>query len=129
MNKILNLIVLLFLTATSFAQKGPQIKFKAENNTINYGTVKKGEDSGIRIIEFTNTGDQPLIITKVESTCGCTVPSFSTQPIMPSKTGQIEVKYNMSVGRISRTLTVNTNAINAENGKVFLRIKGEVLNP
>ena len=129
MNKILNLIVLLFLTATSFAQKGPQIKFKAENNTINYGTVKKGEDSGIRIIEFTNTGDQPLIITKVESTCSCTVPSFSTQPIMPSKTGQIEVKYNMSVGRISRTLTVNTNAINAENGKVFLRIKGEVLNP
>lgn len=127
MKKLLALFTMLLVSAVTFAQSGPKIEFAAENNTIDYGTVVKGKDSGLRTFKFTNTGDAPLIISNVRSTCGCTVPSKPEAPIMPGKTGEIDVKYNMSLGRISRTITVETNAVNHTDGKVALRIKGEVL--
>lgn len=129
MKKLLALFTMLLVSAVTFAQSGPKIEFAAENNTIDYGTVVKGQDSGLRTFEFTNTGDAPLVVTNVRSTCGCTVPSKPEEPIMPGKTGKIEVKYNMSLGRISRTITVETNAVNHTDGKVALRIKGEVVAP
>lgn len=127
MKKFLALMALLLTSAISFAQKGPKIEFKAADNTIDYGTVVQGKDDGLRTFIFTNTGNEPLVITNVRSTCGCTVPSKPEEPIMPGKTGKIDVKYNMSVGRISRTITVESNAVNYENGTVPLRIKGEVV--
>lgn len=120
------LITALFVNAVIFAQKGAKIEFKDPENTIDYGTVYKGEDSGLRVFEFTNTGDEPLIITNVQSSCGCTVPSKPTEPILPGKTGKIEVKYNMNPGPIRKTITVESNAKNVEEGRVVLKIKGEV---
>ena len=89
--------------------------------------MNKEDDNGVRSFEFTNTGDEPLIISNVQSTCGCTVPSKPTEPIAPGKTGKIEVKYNMNPGPIRKTITVETNAVNAEEGRVVLKIKGEVI--
>ncbi|WP_010254488.1 DUF1573 domain-containing protein [Myroides injenensis] len=128
MKKLLALLVFVLTSAISFAQNGPKIQFSAENNTIDYGTVVKGEDDGLRTFEFTNTGDEPLIITDVRSSCGCTVPSKPTEPILPGQKGKIDVRYNMAPGRISRTITVETNAVNYTNGVVPLRIKGEVVS-
>lgn len=127
MKKLLGLVAVLAFSVASYAQKGPKIEFKAKDNTIDYGIVTKEGDNGIRSFEFKNTGDAPLIITNVQSTCGCTVPSKPTEPIMPGKTGKIDVKYNMNPGKISKTITVESNAVNYEGGKVALRIKGEVV--
>jgi hypothetical protein len=127
MKKTVTLICLAFLSSTSFGQKGPKIEFKAADNTIDYGKIYKGIDSGIRVFEFTNTGDAPLIIENVQSTCGCAVPSKPKEPILPGKTGKIEVKYNMATGPISKTITVETNAVNKPKGVVPLRIKGTVI--
>ena len=127
MKKLLAVFTMLLVSAVTFAQSGPKIEFAAENNTIDYGTVVRGKDSGLRTFEFKNTGDAPLVVSNVRSTCGCTVPSKPEAPIMPGKTGKIDVKYNMSIGRISRTITVETNAVNHTDGKVALRIKGEVV--
>ena len=124
MKKLLCLAVVLACGTSSFAQ---EIKFKADKNTIDYGTVVRGVDSGVRTFEFTNTGDQPLVITNVRSSCGCTVPSTPQAPIMPGKSDKIEVKYNMSTGKISKTITVESNAKNVPNGTVQLYIKGEVV--
>ena len=115
------------ISASIFAQNGAKIEFKAKDNTIDYGTVSKNDDNGLRIFEFTNTGNEPLVVTNVISTCGCTVPSKPKEPILPGKTGKIEVKYNMATGPIRKTITVETNAINYENGRVVLKIKGEVI--
>lgn len=123
MKKLGLLLTALVFGAGAYAQK---IEFKTE--TIDYGTVKKSEDNGIRVFEFTNTGDAPLVISKVNSSCGCTVPSSPKEPIMPGKTGQIEVKYNMNPGAINKTVTVESNAVNKEGGKILLRIKGTVVN-
>lgn len=121
------LIAVILINAVAFAQKGPKIVFKDKDNTIDYGTVNKQDDSGIRTFEFTNTGDADLIITNVQSTCGCTVPSKPTEPIKPGKTGKIDVKYNMNTGPIRKTITVESNAVNVEEGRVAIKIKGEVV--
>jgi hypothetical protein len=121
------LITVLLINAAIFAQSGAKIEFKDKDNTIDYGTVNKEDDSGLRVFEFTNTGDAPLIITNVQSTCGCTVPSKPTEPILPGKTGKIEVKYNMHTGPIRKTITVESNAVNVEEGRVAIKIKGEVV--
>ena len=126
MKKVL-LITTILINAAIFAQVGPKIEFKDKDNTIDYGKVNKEDDNGVRSFEFTNTGDEPLIISNVQSTCGCTVPSKPTEPIAPGKTGKIEVKYNMNPGPIRKTITVETNAVNAEEGRVVLKIKGEVI--
>lgn len=127
MKKFLGIVAMTLVGAASYAQTGPKIEFKAENNTIDYGTVVKGVDSGVRTFEFTNTGDEPLVITNVRSSCGCTVPSKPEAPIMPGKSDKIEVKYNMSTGPISKTITVESNAGNVENGTIALYIKGKVV--
>lgn len=126
MKKVL-LITAILINASVFAQIGPKIEFKDKDNTIDYGKVNKEDDNGVRSFEFTNTGDAPLIISNVQSTCGCTVPSKPTEPIAPGKTGKIDVKYNMNPGPIRKTITVETNAVNAEEGRVVLKIKGEVI--
>ncbi len=125
MKKFLGIVAMTMVGAASYAQTGPQIEFKTE--TIDYGTVVKGEDSGVRTFEFTNTGDEPLVITNVRSSCGCTIPSKPEAPVMPGKSDKIEVKYNMSPGTISRTITVESNATNVNGGTVSLRIKGKVV--
>jgi hypothetical protein len=114
-------------TMSMFAQGNPKIEFLAVDNTIDYGQVYKDSDSGVRTFEFKNTGDAPLIISNVLSTCGCTVPSKPDAPILPGKTGKIEVKYNMNPGPIRKTITVESNATNVTEGKVILKLKGEVL--
>jgi hypothetical protein len=126
MKRIL-LLLAFVISSSAFSQSGAKIEFKDKDNTIDYGTVSKDSDSGIRSFEFTNTGDAPLIIENVQSSCGCTVPSKPTEPIMPGMTGKIEVKYNMNPGAIRKTITVDTNAVNVEEGKVILKIKGEVI--
>lgn len=127
MRKIIFTAFIALFTVSIYAQKGPKIVFKAVDNTIDYGKIYKGEDDGVRVFEFTNTGDAPLIITNVQSTCGCTVPSKPKEPIMPGKSDKIEVKYNMALGPIRKSITVESNAINYEGGKVHLKIKGDVL--
>lgn len=125
MKKLLFSITLLLSGILSYSQNGPKIEFKEE--TINYGTVTKGEDSGKRVFEFTNTGNEPLLISDAKSSCGCTVPSYPKEPIPPGGSDKIEVQYNMNPGPISKTITITTNAINKENGMVALRIKGNVI--
>lgn len=127
MKKVLTLLAIVAFVFNANAQA--KIEFKDKDNTIDYGTVTKESDDGIRSFEFKNTGNAPLIISNVQSTCGCTVPSKPTEPIMPGKTGKIDVKYNMSPGPIRKTITVESNAVNYEGGKIPLKIKGTVVAP
>src|SRR5690606_40945120 len=104
--------------------KVAKIEFKTD--VIDYGTIEKGAD-GVRVFEFTNTGNAPLIITRVTSTCGCTVPKKPEGPILPGQTGEIQVKYDTQrVNPIRKTITVLSNA---DTPTVALKIKGEVVDP
>jgi hypothetical protein len=127
MKRIATFIAILLVSSVGFAQNGPKIDFAAKDNTIDYGNVAKGNDNGIRVFDFTNTGDAPLLITSVQSTASCSIISKPTAAIMPGKSGKIEVKYNMAPGPIRKTITVESNAVNYESGRVALKIKGEVI--
>lgn len=117
--------IAIFLMAgigTMVAQEAAKIEFKSE--TIDFGEIKKGSD-GVRSFEFTNTGNVPLVIENVTSSCGCTIPKKPQNPIQPGETGVIEVKYDTKrVGPIRKTVTVYSNA---EVPTKALKIKGTVL--
>lgn len=100
-------------------------KFSFTNETIDYGEIKKGAD-GVRYFDFVNEGKEPLIISKVKSSCGCTIPVYPKAPIAPGESSQIKVKYNTSrVGPFRKTITISSNALNSSK---TLTIKGKVLN-
>lgn len=128
MKKITTFIILLFLSTFLYAQNGPTIKILQEENTLDYGKVYKSKDNGIRKFTFTNTGDAPLTINGIQSTASCTILYKPSEAIAPGKSDRIEIKYNMVSGPIRKTITLETNAINYEEGRVPLKIKGEVLS-
>lgn len=122
-----NLITILFVGMISLGlmaqEKIAKIEFKTD--VIDYGTIEKGAD-GVRVFEFTNTGNAPLIISNVKSTCGCTVPKKPEGPIMPGETGEIQVKYDTNrVNPIRKTITVLSNS---STPTVALKIKGLVVD-
>jgi hypothetical protein len=122
-----NVMLILFVGLLSLGinaqEKVAKIEFKTD--VIDYGTIEKGSD-GVRVFEFTNTGNAPLIISNVKSTCGCTVPKKPDGPIMPGETGEISVKYDTNrVNPIRKTITVTSNA---DTPSVALKIKGLVVD-
>ncbi len=121
MKKAILLLFVGLLALSVSAQETAKIEFKAE--TVNYGVIDKGSD-GVRIFEFTNTGSAPLIISKVSSSCGCTIPKKPEEPILPGESGEIQVKYDTNrVGPIRKAITVISNA---DTPTKVLKIKGEV---
>ena len=118
--KKLFVFIALFIAGLSVHAQA-KIEFKSE--TIDYGNIAKGSD-GVRVFEFTNTGDQELVISNVKSSCGCTVPEKPKVPIAPGATGEIKVKYDTKrVGPIRKTVTVYSNATEPIKA---LKIKGVV---
>lgn len=103
-------------------QNGPKIEFTELEH--NYGTIQKGGDGNCEFT-FTNQGNEPLILSNVRASCGCTTPSWTKEPIMPGKTGTIKVRYNTNnVGGFTKTITVTSNAV--DSPRVTLKIKGKV---
>ncbi len=103
---------------------GPQIEFAEQVH--DYGKVKKGGDGNCEFV-FTNTGNEPLILSNVKASCGCTVPTWTKEPIMPGKTGTIKVRYNTNTSpqSFTKTITVSSNSINAP--RLTLKIKGTII--
>ncbi len=124
MKNALLILFIGFLGATINAQDTKaQIKFESE--VIDYGEIAKGSD-GVRQFKFSNTGNAPLVISRVYSSCGCTIPKKPEKPIAPGETGVIEVKYDTKrVGPIRKTITVYSNA---EEATKAIKIKGTVLD-
>ncbi|MDE3743921.1 DUF1573 domain-containing protein [Maribacter polysaccharolyticus] len=119
------IVLVLFVGLLGFGLTAQETKAKIEfkTETVDYGQIIKGSD-GVRVFEFTNTGDAPLIISKVSSSCGCTIPKKPDEPILPGETGEIQVKYDTNrVGPIRKAITVISNA---ETPTKVLKIKGEI---
>ncbi|MCX6248566.1 MAG: DUF1573 domain-containing protein [Bacteroidetes bacterium] len=100
----------------------PEISF--DKTVHDYGTIVQGAD-GTCEFKFTNTGKEPLILQKPVSSCGCTVPTWPQEPVLPGKSDVIKVTYaTHNVGPINKTITVTSNA---KTARVVLSIKGTVI--
>jgi len=95
-----------------------------EKTIHDYGTIKQGGDGQCEF-PFTNTGTNPLVLSNVRSSCGCTVAEWPKEPILPGKSSSIKVRYDTNrVGTIAKSITVTSNA---KNSSVKLTIKGNVV--
>ncbi|WP_378185188.1 DUF1573 domain-containing protein [Aquimarina sp. W85] len=89
-----------------------------------FGTINEG-DVVEHTFSFTNTGKAPLVIVNAKGSCGCTVPSYPTEPIAPGATGEMLVKFNSSGKPNQQNKTVTITA-NTETGKEVIKIKALV---
>lgn len=102
---------------------GPDLAF--DEVKYNYGRAKIGSVIS-HVFYLTNSGDQPLVISKVVPSCGCTVASFTKEPLRPGTKGEIVVMFNTKhkpPGLNIKTFTVFSNSKNAPH---TLYLKGEL---
>jgi hypothetical protein len=98
-------------------------KLTLESDVVDYGTIEQGSEP-LRVVKFTNTGTEPLIISGAKGSCGCTVPNWPKEPVMPGETSQIEVRYDTKrPGPINKTITVTSND---PAGKHIIKVTGTV---
>jgi len=107
--------------STSFAE----MTFDKTNH--DFGTISNGAAQET-VFSYTNTGDSPLVVTDIKSTCGCTVPQgWSRQPLSPGESSQFTVKFNgKGANKVSKTVTVTANT---KKGKESVRISAFINNP
>jgi hypothetical protein len=88
---------------------GPVITFK--ENSKDFGDITQGQQVAHTFV-LTNTGKQPLIISNVAATCGCTVPSWPKEPVAPGKSAEIKVSFNSTgkVGKQNSVVRIYSNA-------------------
>ena len=117
-------MVALVVTIASAQTKvgGPTMAF--DKTEIDYGTIQQNSDP-LRKFTFKNTGTEPLVIKSAQGSCGCTVPSYKKEPIMPGESSAIEVRYATDrIGAFTKTVTLTTNEGDQPRD---LTIKGNVL--
>jgi hypothetical protein len=128
MKKILLLLVVSFFTGLAYSQDaapasktGPVMTLASD--VVDYGEIIQNADP-VRKVKFTNTGTEPLIIKNAQGSCGCTVPIWPKEPIMPGETSEIEIHYATDrIGQIMKTVTVTTNE---EGVSHVIQVKGNV---
>ncbi len=100
-------------------------KIEFEESIHDFGQIKHGGDGTFEFI-YKNTGTIPVSLSNVRSSCGCTIPTWPKEPLLPGKSEVIKVKYDTKrTGAFSKTITVYANA---EGSPFRLQIKGTV-NP
>ena len=113
--------------AVATAPVGPTTNVKFSETEFDYGTIDQGEKV-THIYKFSNTGSEPLIISNAKGSCGCTVPQWPKDPILPGQDGEIKVQFDSKGkrGKQSKRVTITANT---DPAQTFLTIKGEVNAP
>jgi hypothetical protein len=105
----------------------PKTKMTFEKMEHNYGKVEQ-KTKNEHIFRFTNSGTNPLVIANAKGTCGCTVPDYPKDPIMPGEDGEIKVEYSSRTSKGVQTKMVNIWA-NTEPEQTQLKITADVQAP
>ncbi|MFV0472036.1 MAG: DUF1573 domain-containing protein [Paludibacteraceae bacterium] len=119
------LIALLALVIIGAKAQKPVITFVEKE--YDFGSINETDGKVTHVFEFTNTGAVPLVIQRVQASCGCTTPDWTKQPVEPGKKGTVTAIYN-PLGRpgvFSKGITVYSNASNETEQ---LSIKGNVIS-
>jgi hypothetical protein len=102
----------------------PLTTIRYDEEKFNFGTVNEG-DVVTHVFKFTNTGNEPLVISNAKGSCGCTVPTWPKEPIAPGGKGEIKVEFNSKgkPGAQSKRVTVTANTNPTDT---FIEVAGEV---
>jgi hypothetical protein len=120
-------LTITLLLAAAFTMTVSAQELSIDKEVHDYGNVVKGGD-GSCFFTITNTGTEPLTISRAKGSCGCTVPDWPREAIAPGKSAKMKVTYDTKrPGRINKSVTITSNA-KATPTKV-VRIKGNVTVP
>ena len=115
MKSLITMIFGVFVVFCAFAQEetipdGPYITF--EETSHDFGDIQQG-DKVEHTFAFENTGNEPLIITHVQTTCGCTAPEWPKEPVMPGQAAEIKVRFDSAgkFGRQNKVISVISNSV------------------
>lgn len=125
MKKLIGLLFFIAVCSFANAQSKDSAEFKFEGSeTFDFGEIPQGVPATHEFV-FTNIGKTPLVISMVDKSCGCTTPKWTTEPVLPGKSGMVSATYNAAgVGEFMKTVTIHSNA--KQQNKV-LYIKGKVI--
>ena len=125
MKKFIALIAVALMACNMMAEEAAEMTFMEK--THNFGVVAQDTCVVTCTFTFTNTGNAPLVIHQAISSCGCTVPEYTMEPIAPGQTGTINVTYNGKTKRPGvwkKSITIHSNA---KNTPVRIYIEGEMI--
>ena len=118
------LLLTIMMSGVLFAQNKPEATFNKDVH--DYGSIKEEVEVAVSEFEFTNTGKTPVVIQRVIASCGCTSPSYTREPVLPGKKGQVKVAYQTTYrpGTFRKNIRVYTNV---PDTVYTLTIKGNVI--
>ncbi|NME69385.1 DUF1573 domain-containing protein [Flammeovirga aprica] len=111
---------------TPQAPKGPLAKFEFTEKEYDFGEITEG-DKVTHVFNYKNTGEVPLTITNVRTTCGCTAPNWDRTPLAPGESAELTVSFNSQNKKGTQVKRITISA-NVEDGMDVVTIKAKV-NP
>ena len=128
---IIALIILSVSITDLIAQDTPEGRKGVvfDEREFNFGELKESMKFATHRFRFRNLTDRVVLVNKVESSCGCTSPTWSQDSIQPGEFGFVDARYETTnrIGKFDKTLTVYTNS--PVSPIQFLAIKGVVVKP
>lgn len=128
MKRIVSTFITILVGVSAFTlkaeeDKGPVMTF--DEKIFDFGMIKEADGPVSHTFEFTNTGNEPLVIINANASCGCTRPEYSKEPIKPGKSGKIKVTYNPAgrPGEFDKEVKIRTNG----KKRPILKITGTVI--
>ncbi len=117
--------ILVLGTTMLYGQTGPKLSYSKEAIEVGTHYVESLEVIKAEVV-FTNTGDQPLVLTAAKGCCGTRVIDWPKEPIMPGESGLVNLQFRPAARphQIRRTLTLTSNDPDTTS---VIRIIGEVL--
>lgn len=117
-------MAILFSTGLLVAQEDGAV-LSIKDATHDFGEIKEADGDVSHVFTVKNEGNQPLVVTRVIASCGCTSPAWTKEPIPAGQTGEVTVTFNPKgrPGPFTKTISVYSNG---KKGSYVLTIKGDV---
>ena len=117
-----------FMAAVGMSAQEKDSEIKFDTTEYDFGTFYRDVNKLSHTFTFKNVGNHPAVINQVITTCGCTVATYTTKPVLPGKTGTVNIVYN-AIGRFpgnfKKTITLKTNS---KKPIIKLHIKGNMID-
>lgn len=117
-----------FMSAVGISAQEKYSEIKFDTTEYDFGTFYRDVNKLSHTFTFKNVGNHPAVINQVITTCGCTVATYTTKPVLPGKTGTVNIVYN-AIGRFpgnfKKTITLKTNS---KKPIIKLHIKGNMID-
>lgn len=125
MKRIIFILTAILLSVVAVSAQKKQAVISAQETSFDFGSIKEADGNVSHTFKIDNTGDGPLVITRVIASCGCTTPEWTKEPIAPGKSGDVKITYNPAnrPGAFVKTISIYSNG---KKGSFILTIKGKV---